>query len=555
MHRRVRAVAAVVVGVLFAVAAPAASAQTPEYFSLPPGYTASTGIATAPDGTVWFVVGKPGEPSIGRLQPPLAVAGTSDGVSAFPTPEVAGVGCCANTVRSVAFDGVNNRLWFVQSDGVIGHANPALVAPGTDQGMAATLVRAQQPNGDFVSVGELWDVAIGASGTAWFTEYRSSNVLPYPGGRIASMEPGLGAPVERDNLALQNGRTALDSQRYDAKPAGITTDAAGVPWFSQASPGLPGYRVATTSGATGYAEYLIEPCAPAPPCSGSNTGTGITDVAVALDGSIWFTNQLKNEVGRLVPGGAITSYSLPGIDAGLAGGEARAISVAQDGTLWVVSYGGYSNPNANAIIRIVPGLSPAATVYHLGAGRFPFAVAPDTKGNVWFTVGTPTAPGLIGKLAGVVGAAPPTTGGENPPPPGGGGAPLAPARVGVARVGTPRTDGDTLSLDQRCVGPPSDPCSLVYIISANEYVTGFPNTRHSSAVASVAKKKKPVILGTKTVSLKGGQKKKITVKLNAKGRKLLKSKGRVKLYFSVTQKRATGKPKRIKAMRVTFRKD
>ena len=552
MRRCVSAVAAYLVIALSAV--PAASAQTPQYFSLPAGYTASTGIATAPDGTVWFVAGKSGDPSIGRLLPALAVPGTSDGVAAFPTPDVVGVGCCANTVRSVAFDGVNNRLWFVQSDGVIGHADPSQVAPGTSNGMSATLVRALQPNGQFVTVGELWDVAIGTGGTAWFTEYSSSNVLPYPGGRIASMTSGLGAPVERDNLALQNDRTTLDSQRYDAKPAGIATTADGVPWFAQASPGLPGYRVATTSGATGYAEYLITPCAPASPCSGSHTGTGITDVAVALDGSIWFTNQLKNEVGRLVPGGSITSYSLPGIDPGLAGGQARAITAAVDGTLWVVSYGGISNPNANAIVRIVPGDSPTATVHHLGAGRYPFAVAPDTTGNVWFTAGTDVAPGLIGKLAGVVGTAPPSGGGNTPPPPGGG-TPLPPARVGVARVGTPRTDGDTLSLDQRCVGPPSDPCSLVYIISANEYVTGFPNTRPSAVTAAAAKKKKPVILGTKTVNLKGGQKKKVTVKLNAKGRKLLKSKGRVKLYFSVTQKRANGKPKRIKAMRVTFKKD
>ena len=105
------------------------------------------------------------------------------------------------------------------------------------------------------------------------------------------------------------------------------------------------------------------------PCSGSFTGTGPTDVAVAHDGTIWFTNQLKNEVGRLdAGGGTFTNYSLPGIDNGLTNGLARAITVAQDGTLWVAEYGGISNPNANAIVRIVPSFpAPTVTVYHLGA--------------------------------------------------------------------------------------------------------------------------------------------------------------------------------------------
>ena len=96
----------------------------------------------------------------------------------------------------------------------------------------------------------------------------------------------------------------------------------------------------------GYAEYPITPCAPRPlTCSGSNTGVGPTDVAVAHDGSVWFTNQLRNEVGRLdVAARTFTNYSLPAIDAGLAGGLSRAISVAPDGTLWLAQYGGFSFP-------------------------------------------------------------------------------------------------------------------------------------------------------------------------------------------------------------------
>ena len=45
----------------------------------------------------------------------------------------------------------------------------------------------------------------------------------------------------------------------------------------------------------------------------------------------------------------------------------------------------------------------------------------------------------------------------------------------------------------------------------------------------------------------------MTIKLNAKGRKQLKRTGRLKVFFTVTQKGAKGKaPKRIKATKVTF---
>jgi streptogramin lyase len=524
-----------------ASAAFADPAPAPQYFNLPAGYNAGMGIAPAPDGSVWFVANFPAThtPAIGRLTTSQASPGTANGMATFPTPTQIGTSCCANAVRSVAFDAAGNRLWFVQNDGIVGYANPAAVSPGTSAGIVDTLLA--HPS-------DLWDVAIGAGGLAWFSEQSAGNVPPYPGDRIASIDVGLHV-TEQENIALQGGAVSLDSTRYDAQPEGIATDTTGKPWFAEASPGLPGYRIATTAAGSGYAEYLITPCAPTLPCSGSNTGTGPTDVAVAHDGSIWFTNQLKDEVGRLDPNGhTFTSYSLPAIDAGLAGGQARAISVASDGTLWLAEFGGFSNANANAIVRIVPSQpTPTASTWHLGATGYPLAVAPDTKGNVWFALATPVAPGLIGRLAGVLAS---SGGGGG----GGGGTPLTPARVGVARVGTPSVKGSSVTVDQRCVGPPSDPCSLVYIISTHEYVTGFPGSRASAAKARKKRKPKPVILGQKTVTLHGGQHKRVTITLNARGRRLLKHAGHLRLFFTATEKGPKGKaPKRVKKAKVTFK--
>lgn len=552
-------------------AAPSAAVEA-EYFNLPAGYTAGTGIAPSPDGAVWFAANPTGSPApaIGRLTAAQAAPGTANGMAIFPTPALS-ASCCANATRSVAYDARNRRVWFVQNDGIVGWADPAAVAPGSSNGMHATLLSTALRGGGTFSP-SLMDIAVAPDGLAWFTEYSTHNVDPYPGGRIASISSSLGVN-ELSNIALQGGATSLNSLRYDAKPAGIAVDALGRPWFAQSDPGNPGWRIATPNGLD-YTEYLVTPCAPSSPCSGSFTGTGITDVAVAQDGSIWFTNQLRNEVGRLdLRGLTFTSYSLPGIDGGLAGGLARAITAAPDGSLWVAEYGGFSLPNANAIVKLVPGPAtapdPTATVFHLGRGKFPLAVAPDTSGNVWFALATDVAPGQIGRLAGVVGAAGGGGGGSGGGGPAGGGSGggrvVRPVSVGRARAGTPRADGDAVTVDQICVGPPEDRCSLVYILSAHEYVTGFPGSRSSvaTAISAAARRRgrgrrrarpRPVILGRKTVTLRGGQRRRVTVTLNATGRRLLRRARRLRVYFTVTQRGAPGRAaKRLRAVRLTLR--
>jgi streptogramin lyase len=537
----------IVTGVVWlCMASGAAADPAPELFNLPAGYSAGTGIAPAPDGTVWFPANPTtADPALGRLDTAQAAAGTANGMTTYPTPKLSS-SCCANAVRSVAYDPRNNRVWFVQNDGIVGFVSPPSAAPGTSNGIHAILLGgASSPS--------LLDIAVAPSGLAWFTENSSSNVSPYPGGRIASIDGSLGVN-ESENIALQGGATTLNPLRYDSKPAGITTAPDGTPWFAESDPGNPGYRIARANG-SGYVEYPIQPCW-GTPCSGSYTGTGPTDVAVALDGSIWFTNQLHNEVGRLdVSGGTFTNYSLPAIDAGLANGQARAIAAAQDGTLWVAEYGGISSANANAIIRIVPSQpTPTATVWHLGSAGYPYAVAPDTRGNVWFALGTSSLPGKIGRLAGVVGAAPPTStppGGSVAAPPGA--TAVKSASVGKARIGDPKGDGGSVTVDQICVGPPQDRCSLIFIISAHEYVSGFPGSHSRAAAVDRKKKAKAVILGQKSITLHGGQHKKVTITLNAKGRKLLKSKGRLQVYFTATQAQANGKPKRVKQAKMTLK--
>ena len=69
----------------------------------------------------------------------------------------------------------------------------------------------------------------------------------------------------------------------------------------------------------------------------------------------------------------------------------------------------------------------------------------------------------------------------------------------------------------------------------------------------MAAAKKKTTIGKATVTLKGGQKKKITVKLNAKGRKLLKKQG-FKATLTVTQSQNGKKPKTILKKNLRFKR-
>jgi streptogramin lyase len=543
--------------------APSASAATPEYFPLPAGYTASNfGVAVDDSGDLWFSTQSPAGPnpqpvaSIARLRPSEAAPGTSNGITFYATPNPPSPNCCATQVRSVAFSSFDHRLYYVRSDGEVGYGVPN--ASGLDQLHTTTVPGAP----------ELFDIAVKPTGGAWFTEHSASNVAPYPGDRVAAFD-GL-TVVEGPNVAIQNGNTSLNSLRYDAGPSGVAVAADGTPWFVEDDNGNPGYRIAHYGGGgNNYEEYLAEPCQATPPCSGSYTGTGLSGITFAQDGAIWFTNVDKGQFGRFDPSGhTITQYAVASIDPTLAGGKPRQIITAPDGTLWMTVIGGY-NSASNAIVKITPPATaidaPTAVVYHVDLMSSPLGIGADHAGNIWFGL-SGNSPARLGRLAGVVGVAPapsgstPTTTTPTPTPvttPGPAPIVLKPATVATASITPPQVGNGAINANQVCAGPPAARCSVIYLIKEHEYVTGFPGAGGSGASAAKAKKKakrpKPRILGTKTVTLHGGQTAKVTVKLNALGRRILKGKHKLKVDFTATEKLAGGKTKVLSKKTLTMK--
>ena len=59
-------------------------------------------------------------------------------------------------------------------------------------------------------------------------------------------------------------------------------------------------------------------------------GSGADSIAAGPDGSLWFTEQVANKIGRITTAGAITEFPIPTPFSGLYGG----LAAGPDGNLW-----------------------------------------------------------------------------------------------------------------------------------------------------------------------------------------------------------------------------
>lgn len=554
-------------GLLALLALPsAAAAATVDLFGFPAGHAiANFGVAVDGTGDVWLsasgpVRGSQPTPSVVRADPATLAAGTSQGTAAFPTPDPgAPLSCCANQLRSVTYNPVDGFVYYVRSDRGLGRFRPDQVVPGTSTGMTAGEVPGPV-------VIDLWDVAPAKTGGVFLTEKTTGNSPDYQGARLASWAGGLS---EGPNVARQNG--VFVSARYDARPSGVAVAPDGTPWFVEEDAGLPGYRVASwTPGSAFYTEYKA--CQPTPGCNGPGGPVGLTDVTVAPDGDVWFVDTITKELVRLHPATQVmTRYAVAAMDPTLAPGTPRQITTAPDGSLWMtVTHSAIANGTANALVRIDPSDTPTATVHKLGLTTSPLGVAADAAGNVWFGVSTQTAGVAFGRLAGASTPLPGGGGDGGGGGAGGGGAPagpgpgagapaalpnprpvvLTPASVGRATLSPPATRGDEIDTNQICVGPPESRCSVVYMVREREYVTAYPS---AAGGKKKARKKAPRVLGTKTVTLRGGQRAKVTLRLNRLGRRILKGQRRLRVVFTASEKLANGKTRTVSRKNLTMR--
>jgi virginiamycin B lyase len=121
-----------------------------------------------------------------------------------------------------------------------------------------------------------------------------------------------------------------------------------------------------------------------------NPRSGPTTIAVALDGTVWFTESSGDRIGRVNPDGSgLKEFPLPH-----AGSAPRIIARGADGNMW------FSEHTGNRMGRITPE-GEIAEFEIPTPGSQPRAIALGADGNIWFGM---FAAGKVGRItpAGVI---------------------------------------------------------------------------------------------------------------------------------------------------------
>jgi virginiamycin B lyase len=104
-----------------------------------------------------------------------------------------------------------------------------------------------------------------------------------------------------------------------------------------------------------------------------NPGSGVTTLAIAPDGTLWFTESSGNRIGRMNPDGSgYQGFALPQANSG-----PRIIALGADGNMW------FSEHTGNRMGRITPRGELAEFDIPTPASQ-PRAIALGADGNIWF---------------------------------------------------------------------------------------------------------------------------------------------------------------------------
>lgn len=257
--------------------AQAAAGDFAEYL-LPTSGSGPSGIATGPEGGVWFT--EYSSSKIGRIDPATgAIVEYALGAGSGPYGITAGP---------------DGAMWFTEAAGnKIGRIDPASgVIVEYPISTAASFPRG---------------ITKGPDGGVWFVEDA--------GNRIGRVDPATGAIVEYVIPTAASG------------PEGITGGPDGGLWFTESSGSVNQIgRIDPTTHA--FVEYPV-------PDVGGTTARPL-GIATGADGNLWFTAGQGNRVGKIAPAtGAVTQYPMPSSPS-----FPQGITAAPDGNLWFTQYYG-----------------------------------------------------------------------------------------------------------------------------------------------------------------------------------------------------------------------
>jgi virginiamycin B lyase len=284
-------------------------------FTVPTANSQPKGIATGPDGNLWFTEYKGNK--IGRV--------TTAGV--FTEYTVTTTASEPNDIVA----GPDGKLWFTESQG----SNIGSITTGGTVAEYATPTSGAEP----------LDITTGADGALWFTEGSATNFGRITTGGSAIEYPTNGAPGPRtygiatgsdDNMYVTtafDGNSVVQAstagavlQNYalpntfpsQGGPMRITSGPDGNLWFGEADSNIIG-RV-TTSGT--FTPFTV-------PEPFQQNNPAIPGITTGPDGALWFTECASGFVGRITTSGTVTEFPVtPGSN------TPDQIITGPDGNLW-----------------------------------------------------------------------------------------------------------------------------------------------------------------------------------------------------------------------------
>jgi hypothetical protein len=125
------------------------------------------------------------------------------------------------------------------------------------------------------------------------------------------------------------------------------------------------------------------------------------------------------------------------------------------------------------------------------------------------------------------------------------------SNIGTVTVGKPKAKGTTASVQISCAGAPGAQCQLSLSLTVHETLKGHKIV--AVTARSGHRKHKLVVVGSASVTLTAGSTQTVKISLNHKGRKLLKSRHKLKVTLHVSEAVGGGQTKTVATKTVKFK--
>jgi streptogramin lyase len=534
-----------------AIGAAPAGAVSFSFYPVPGTLQANTTIATGPDGALWFTDG--GGDFASSVIRRIATDGT---ITAFPLPSY--------TAPTGIVAGPDGALWFCEyqthkiarmtTAGVVTNEYPTAGSPAgitvgpdgalwfADQsvdmiGSIAPGASAVSEHGGLTAGSNVRDIVSGPDGDLWFTELSKNQI-----GQMTSA----GVLVNQFPTSVSGGA-----------PFGIAAGPDGRLWFGNSGLGVGRVSAMTVAGAV--SSYGTP-----------DPGVSTLGITAGPDGALYYSETfIGGSIVRIAHDGSGTSiraYPLPD------GGQPNDITLGPDGNIWFVDFG------KDAIGKMIPDVPPvvatgAATGVGSSIARLTGTVRPRGAATSFqFQWGTDTGYGSTtplrasgeddlthGVSASLSGLAPATTyhfrilassangtiyGSDETFTTG---APLTLPPLTLTLVGKPSVSGARLAFTVACRGASGQTCSGAATLTATEALSS-----HGAVIGVTSRRKKQVTVGKTGISVPAGQTRKLTLTLNATGKKLISRFKRLPALLTITTTNASGLKTTVAKSKVVF---